>query len=967
MELCTASGAMSSKQVEIWRHDVPGLENSHGPTVNAARRPPPYSTVSQSNQSDESTHLCCAYFDWGIGDVAEFTGLLTQSRRLQFLYWVAIHRSRAQEIPTLERLSCPLLWCRTSFDGHEKLVDHVSTCPHLDQGEYWCPYHQQAEHFAQPMFDRLSGNVSQSSRRPSWKGAVKAIRKLGSKGLQKAIHPSRSRRSQNHDWQEQNFETNKGNQGDILELMSEAKLPELDGQGPVQSAPISTTIYEAAGAYLPFEMEDTCNHAAELESETLSCPSMDWESTGNTTPESSLSPVSPISPGDQWHRQIIESLDSPISPADLSYTVPWASDETRLTKHAATTPVKQSPSASCWLPVSGSKECMVDLKSIHIDTSCTDTTVFMWSNEVTRDERSHTSIHQIAATQAPTYEDDSNAAIGASGSLHRSVSSILAEDVTVPSPVRHVEDLRDIFHNLFDETMHKLNRPPTSHQAMTLVSLRPSATFLLRHGFAALRKHLNNENKLSFWEVFGLSHLAYASAILSNPVDLKEEFRKVFIDIMRLSSHIICVEDKVAFMQLAHELWLPESYPAGSITSSNEALLHMSAGAMQISSEPMSFATLTLLATAHPSIDTSTYVNEASIHNSEGGLLEWPESRGSMTSCRAVRHCLQTLESFEHAEGESRKSLATTAKVMEVPYLITPKDTRRNRAMRQYITEPLIQEIGFEGFIPIITDADRLLRDTNKVGLRELELKLLNDSKYCAKSQVLYDRFTKLVMCLCDRASMIIGGESRTREEHYLQDIDHILCIYRGLPQRKPKQPEYDEDQNQDLTTRASRNSPTVIEGPRPEGLQVSSNETHCCRPIEPTFVDGSPTVGSSGFHHSGMTDQYDRTLDLPELDSDSQTEHIDNVPTPEAESSASTRDQIVQAGEPSEGSLTCLQCDKVFRGKLVWLQSNLQRHMREKHSEAKKFICPGCGKSFSRKHNLKVHVEAVHGRTRGW
>ena len=584
------------------------------------------------------------YFNWGVRDVAEFNELLTLSHRLQFLYWVAIHRSRAQQIPIIERLSCPLLWCRMSFNEHEKLVDHVSTCRHLDQGEYWCPYHQRAERFAQPIFDRLSGYAPQSSRRPSWKGAVKAIRRLGSKGLQKAIHPSGSRKCQSHGWQDHNSETKEGNQENIQELMSQAQFLELDGQEPAKPALFGATIYEAAGSFLPFEMDDTCNHVAELESETLSCPSMDWESTGNTTPDSSLSPISPVSPGDQWHRQTFESSDSPISPADRNYSVPWASDEICLTKDATTTMVQQSPSVSCWLSVPEKKQQMEYPKSMHIDTYYTDATVFMWPNKLMVDEQDPSLVHGTAAARVAFHDGESEIGEGANGALDSSMSSTTAEDTTVPSPLRHVEDLRDIFNMVFDETMQKLSKPLISQQALTLINLRPSAEFLFANGFETLRKILNNDNKLSFWEVFGLSHLMYASAILSKPVDLKQEFRQIFIEIIRLSSQIICSEDKVAFIQLAHKLWLPEPYPSELITSSDEAMLRTGAEVIQSSAGNISSGTMTPLTLAQLSNDSSTYRNKFSAHSFNGSLSELAEPRGYMTSCRTIRHCLQTLE-----------------------------------------------------------------------------------------------------------------------------------------------------------------------------------------------------------------------------------------------------------------------------------------------------------------------------------
>ena len=58
--------------------------------------------------------------------------------------------------------------------------------------------------------------------------------------------------------------------------------------------------------------------------------------------------------------------------------------------------------------------------------------------------------------------------------------------------------------------------------------------------------------------------------------------------------------------------------------------------------------------------------------------------------------------------------------------------------MRHYIIEPLIQEIGFEGFMPIVITADRMLEEISKVGLRELELKLLHDGKVSLILRVLW-------------------------------------------------------------------------------------------------------------------------------------------------------------------------------------------------------------------------------------
>ena len=66
-----------------------------------------------------------------------------------------------------------------------------------------------------------------------------------------------------------------------------------------------------------------------------------------------------------------------------------------------------------------------------------------------------------------------------------------------------------------------------------------------------------------------------------------------------------------------------------------------------------------------------------------------------------------------------------------------------------------------------------------------------------------------------------------------------------------------------------------------------------------------------------------------------------------------------------TDGTLACTICGKVLSGKLVYLPSNMKRHMRELHSSAaKRLVCgvEGCGRAFHRRHNLVGHQKAVHG-----
>ena len=61
---------------------------------------------------------------------------------------------------------------------------------------------------------------------------------------------------------------------------------------------------------------------------------------------------------------------------------------------------------------------------------------------------------------------------------------------------------------------------------------------------------------------------------------------------------------------------------------------------------------------------------------------------------------------------------------------------------------------------------------------------------------------------------------------------------------------------------------------------------------------------------------------------------------------------------------MTCQECGKVLQGKLIYLQSNMKRHVRELHSPvARKLVCSvaGCGRAFRRNHNLQHHQRTVH------
>ncbi|MCJ1478815.1 hypothetical protein MMC13_007499 [Lambiella insularis] len=777
-----------------------------------------------------------------------------------------------------------------TFSEHEKLVDHVSTCPYLDQGLYWCPTHQQSERFAEALTD---GTAGMTSRRHSWKGAVKAIRKLGSKGLQKAIHPSRSKRAQDHKWVGKSVEKDVSRAVGIQELMTEARLFELDNQASFSLSASSGVVHEMVGAYLPLELEDTCDYAIELDSEILSCPSMDWETAGDATPESSPSPISPLSPAERWNQQFSKDLDSPISPTDSVQLAPWALDLTYTIEGESRMAAQEADSVSFAVDEVKSKDTIENSKTIQIDTTFANTTAFMWPGTWSTPPLS------LSDYVASDDEDFMNTSM-----LHPTAPENNAPglpETAVPlvqGPARHIEDLRDVFHVIFELTVQKLSCTPRSYNAIALInSDLLTEGSALDNAFSALRKILRGEYELTFWEVFGYAHVAYASAMLANAVDLVAETRRIFSEILNLSGNITNHDDRSALLQLAHELWSPNT----------SADVHESLPSIAENSSMKQWPWTQSCPAVMPSTLHEQAISLDDTDGSDGTLQNGPprDSGGK-------RLCIQVLEAIEYADMQYHNSTSPeTQPDVRQSSLLTSKDATRGRIMREYVIEPLITNVGLEGFMPVVLEADKLLKGVRQISLRELELKLLHDGKQCARSQTLYQKFVETVTKLVDHVSLLMSGELATREQYYVQDIDRVLLLYHGL-QHESRFP-----------------------------IQDLESAGHT---IDAMFAEPETFAPSNAANNVG-----DQMNSAP----------IASLP-PTTQSSPSIN--------PADGSLTCKQCGKVFRGKLIWLQSNLQRHVREKHSSAKKLMCTHerCGKTFIRKHNLKVHVETVHNRTRG-
>lgn len=468
-------------------------------------------------------------------------------------------------IPISDRLRCPVKWCRIVFDNTTKLLNHIRKCSRLNEGLYWCPYCEKDERFSSPV---LREKCTQRCIR-NCKDAVKALSNYGSKSLRKATRLSKKRCRACVEQPLELMGEEIMSDNDDLRLM-EGQFAELDDLSFATTPPIQLGLNSAelCGISQPCEMEDAVP-AAELGCGSFSLPASGWDEVEMTTPNLSLSPVSPVSPNtpvtpnQSRNRLWYASNDSPVSPTDaddfsslssrsypcidadmtlsiLDFPYPDLSTHSQ-PLFSTTTSLEEFSTISSAVQ----KDVCKSLPSIRIDTSVSDVQAFVWTssdydsfveNVHSRvDAGTVADLTKIEAREAPASTDFSNA-----------------------RPTKLFEDIRDIFGLVLQESMQKMCQEPMSEAAATYIRTKPSFNFMFRNGLVAVQKILRNILPTTFWEVFGVAHLAYASAILLDPQDLVLPFAHIFRDLRYWSKAISSEREKAAFLQLIGEIWAPD-------------------------------------------------------------------------------------------------------------------------------------------------------------------------------------------------------------------------------------------------------------------------------------------------------------------------------------------------------------------------------------------------------------------------
>jgi len=233
-----------------------------------------------------------------------------------------------------------------------------------------------------------------------------------------------------------------------------------------------------------------------------------------------------------------------------------------------------------------------------------------------------------------------------------------------------------------------------------------------------------------------------------------------------------------------------------------------------------------------------------------------------------------------------------------------------------------------------------------------------------AQSRHLCDVYIGTVLDLCNQALTILGDkylmEDLIEDQHYAQQITILLQQYHEQQPAGYEMNAPEVDHNPDASPYTS---PYATNGTSPScemPVAAGSSEVY-----DNFWVHPDQTTTTGPFTSAPVSPQDGHKIpQMPEPDHNPHGHTTDHT-LPQVEihpprrKAPSRSDPLAPISE-----LVCDECGKVLRGKETWLVSNLQRHKREKHSgQAVLFPCPGdgCGKVFSRKHNLKTHTNTVH------
>ena len=586
--------------------------------------------------------------------------LLEKSPQFRFISWVVLARTPDQNISEQERLTCPMVWCRARFQSNEfvELVNHLSGCSHLGTAEYNCPYHSRNELFAEPQLPQKS----RQSKKRFLKHTLEAIVKLGtpknkrkSRRQSGAQSPSKRAAAETAPFLQDKprIVIEQPNRPELgTDHMTPTTTTELDGQAVMTPDPREIMPREASGAkrrsrtvelpgavYNLFEMEgqlpsEFLYDRAELSDKRFSYTSHSSEDFSTE----SATPVSPVS-SQIWYST--RDFDSPISPSDSAISDPWTSvgtdqrqsDPPTSSTHGPSTRNLQvssslSPHQGDWQEFGSRPPRLVP--SIRVDTTCN-------SGKSVSESSPASSKGSSAAHSSPSrhIQNLSEASLG-----------------TVPSPLqieaesrdrnKLIQELRGLFNTLFKLTVAKIHRSLSSPAGDAILRSHISGAWVFDCGFKGLHSLLLGQVPQDFWQIFGISILAYACGLANSEFDLAKQFPAIYNDLINWSQAIVNEGDKSGYVVLVQQLWSPDQNCFEPVATDPWVMLNAQLETLEIPHTDMSAAGL--VHNAPWSMDVVTQSGADPMSMMPKGYQDNDSLLSTLNDGTAVQLCKQFLE-----------------------------------------------------------------------------------------------------------------------------------------------------------------------------------------------------------------------------------------------------------------------------------------------------------------------------------
>ena len=490
---------------------------------------------------------------------------------MAFQNWAAYGRAEPISGRTKEYLTCPLLWCRHSFDSLESCLHHVSNCQWLPNAYYWCSRCGRAEIFTPEETSTTLPCLHSGRRKGSkLKRAVSFFKQIG----RRSCSPQRmcedgtvsghGRSSVTTCFEEVSI-SEKESTDNASESSSAYDLSLFDedfrrvpacGKGTCERP---VTIYDMeANALTPLygshrDHDNSTQEAAELATsdplfssvqigDTVA-PELPESYHGNEGAVTSLQTRPPSHYGPfslSMYLRETESLISPISPNFNGLDT----EDQHLQGLASLVSPLHTPLNSMLL-----ERNVLDLSTMteQTDHEC----------ELNQDL-------QLALLPADT-KFPAAVALRSIGDTERRVRQVSSEGL--------IEDLHELMCGLY--TYWAKNVPEFRAFEARFCGLPP-----FEAGLRALQQCFQGTPPVTLEGVLPMMQLAYACAYLQGEADYP--WQSLFDDVLQWRDLIHCADDQALFVKIVHLLWDPRLTPGtpNSVTQSQRAILTLHEGSI---------------------------------------------------------------------------------------------------------------------------------------------------------------------------------------------------------------------------------------------------------------------------------------------------------------------------------------------------------------------------------------------------